>query len=71
MTKTVADANPSDYDGLLVPGGFTNPDLLRQSADAREFVRAFDAAGKPIATLCQGPSVLASAGLLAGLSGDE
>jgi protease I len=66
VTKTVDEAKPSDYDGLLVPGGFINPDLLRQSAEAREFVRAFDAAGKPIASLCHGPWVLASAGLLKG-----
>lgn len=66
VTKTIEEANPSDYDGLLVPGGFINPDLLRQSAEAREFVRAFDVAGKPIASLCHGPWVLASAGLLKG-----
>src|SRR3954463_11459539 len=66
VTKTVQEANPADYDGLLVPGGFINPDLLRQSAEARDFVRAFDSAGKPIATLCHGPWVLASAGLLQG-----
>lgn len=66
VTKTIQEAEPADYDGLLLPGGFINPDLLRQSSDAREFVRAFDAAGKPIATLCHGPWVLASAGLLKG-----
>ena len=66
VDKTIAEANPNDYDGLLLPGGFINPDLLRQSAEAREFVRAFDRAGKPIASLCHGPWVLASAGLLQG-----
>ena len=40
--------------------------LLRQSALARDFVRAFDHNGKPIVTLCHGPWVLASAGLLTG-----
>ena len=64
VKKTVQEANPNDYDALLIPGGFLNPDLLRQSADAREFVRSFDEAGKPIATLCHGPWVLASAGLM-------
>ena len=39
---------------------------LKNLAEAREFVRAFDQAGKPIATLCHGPWVLASAGLLQG-----
>ena len=63
VTKTLDDANPADYDG---PGGFINPDLLRQSAKARDFVRAFDRQKKPIATLCHGPWVLASAGLLGG-----
>lgn len=66
LDKVVTDADPGIYDGLLLPGGFINPDLLRQSAAAREFVRAFDHAGKPIATLCHGPWVLASAGLLDG-----
>jgi len=66
VNKTLDEADPSDYDALLVPGGFINPDLLRQSQAAREFVRAFDTAGKPIASLCHGPWVLASAGLLKG-----
>jgi len=66
VDKTVSEADPGDYDGLLLPGGFINPDLLRQSAPAREFVRAFATSGKPIATLCHGPWVLASAGLLEG-----
>ena len=66
VDKTVEEADPAEYDALLLPGGFINPDLLRQSQQAREFVRAFDAAGKPIATLCHGPWVLASAGLLQG-----
>jgi protease I len=66
VNRTLAGAHPMDYDALLVPGGFINPDLLRQSAEAREFVRAFDSADKPIASLCHGPWLLASAGMLAG-----
>jgi protease I len=66
VDKTVEKADPGDYDGLLLPGGFINPDLLRQSAPAREFVRAFAAGDRPIATLCHGPWVLASAELVDG-----
>ena len=66
VDKTISDADPGDYDGLLLPGGFINPDLLRQSAEARDFVRAFAANNRPIVTLCHGPWVLASAGLLGG-----
>ena len=66
VDKTLDQVSPANYDGLLIPGGFINPDLLRQSAEARDFVRAFDRRGKPIATLCHGPWLLASAGLTAG-----
>jgi protease I len=66
VAKTLAEADPADYDALLIPGGFINPDLLRQSEPARAFVQAFDRAQKPIATLCHGPWVLASAGLTEG-----
>jgi protease I len=61
---TVYDTDPRRYDGLLVPGGFINPDLLRQSAEARAFVQWFDQTSRPIASLCHGPWVLASAGCL-------
>lgn len=60
------EADPREYDGLLIPGGLINPDLLRQSAEARHFARSFDQARKPIAALCHAPWVLASAGCLAG-----
>jgi protease I len=66
VDKTLEEANSADYDALLLPGGFINPDLLRQSAAARQFVREFNTAGKPIASLCHGPWVLASAGILSG-----
>lgn len=66
VDHTLSDISVDDYDALLIPGGFINPDLLRQSAPAREFVGRFDASSKPIATLCHGPWLLASAGLTSG-----
>jgi protease I len=63
VDKKLEAVRARDYDGLLIPGGFINPDMLRQSAQARDFVRDFDVNAKPIATLCHGPWVLASAGL--------
>jgi len=66
VDHTLDEVSVGDYDALLVPGGFINPDLLRQSEAAREFVRQFDASGKPIATLCHGPWLFASAGLTQG-----
>ena len=66
VTKTVKDARPDEYDALFIPGGFINPDLLRQSAEARNFVKSFALQSKPIASLCHGPWLLASANLLTG-----
>lgn len=66
VTTTVHEADPDRYDGLLIPGGLINPDLLRQSAEVREFVRVFDEAQKPIAAICHAPWVLISAERLQG-----
>jgi protease I len=66
VDDTVFTADPAEYSALLLPGGFINPDLLRQSEKAKQFVQAFDRVGKPIATLCHGPEVLISAGLVNG-----
>lgn len=63
IDRTIDDVQAADFDGLLVPGGYVSPDILRQSAPARAFVRQFDAAGKPIALLSQAPLILVSAGL--------
>ena len=64
VSRTVDRISAADYDALFIPGGFINPDFLRQSEKAKMLVTAFDVAGKPIATLCHGPWVLVSAGLV-------
>jgi protease I len=64
VNRTVDEVSADNYDALLIPGGFVNPDFLRQSEKARMLATAFDVAGKPIATLCHGPWVLVSAGLV-------
>jgi protease I len=66
VDRTLAEIDPKRYDALFVPGGFINPDILRQSREARAFVRRFDELDRPIATLCHGPWLLASAELVRG-----
>ena len=66
VDRTLFTADPDDCDGLHIPGGFISPDFLRQNERALEFVRAFEVTGKPIATICHGPWVLISAGLVDG-----
>lgn len=62
----VADANPEDYDGLLIPGGVINPDLMRKNEDCVAFAKSFLEAGKPLASICHGPQLLIETGLLEG-----
>ena len=62
----LSQANPDDYDGLVLPGGVVNADALRMNAAAQDFASAFDGAGKPIAVVCHGPWLLISAGLASG-----
>lgn len=62
----ISEANADDYDGLLVPGGVINPDLLRRDETTISFVKAFFASGKPVASICHGPQLLIETGALAG-----
>jgi protease I len=55
-------AEGEDFDALLLPGGVLSPDKLRINPDAIRFVKAFVAAGKPIAAICHGPWTLIETG---------
>jgi protease I len=55
----------SDFDALVIPGGFA-PDKLRRSEVVLELVRAFDAAAKPIAFICHAGWVPISAKIVKG-----
>jgi protease I len=63
---TVKDADPGDFDGLVLPGGVANPDFLRTDQDAVAFVQAFFEAGKPVAAICHGPWTLVEADVVRG-----
>jgi protease I len=63
---TLEQANPDEFDAVLLPGGVFNADKLRVEKKAQEFVRRIDQQGKPIAVICHGPWLLVSAGLVKG-----
>lgn len=65
VDSTVDEVSESDFDALVVPGGFA-PDKLRRSAKVLQLVRDFDAAGKPIAFICHAGWVPISAKILKG-----
>jgi len=62
----IKDANVTNYDALVLPGGVMNPDKLRQNKDAVFFVKQFMSTGKPIAAICHGPQTLIETGLISG-----
>ena len=66
VDRVVGDADPGEYDGLVLPGGVANPDQLRTKPEALEFVRGFFEAGKPVGVICHGPWTLIDAGVVKG-----
>lgn len=66
VDKTVDQADPDDYDGLVLPGGVANPDQLRTNPKAVAFARAFFEAGKPVGVICHGPWTLIEADVVKG-----
>jgi protease I len=64
VDKAVEEADASDYDALMIPGGVGNPDQLRGDENMVAFVRDFFEQGKPVAVICHGPWVLIDAGVV-------
>ena len=66
VDSAVKDADASDFDALLLPGGVANPDFLRADEDAVSFVRSFVEQAKPIGAICHGPWTLVEADVVKG-----
>jgi protease I len=66
IDKHVSQADPDDYEGLVLPGGVANPDFLRADEDAVRFVKSFFETGKPVGVICHGPWTLVEADVVRG-----
>lgn len=69
-TETAADAgaedvSASDFDGVIIPGGYA-PDHMRRIPAMVRFVKETFETGKVVAAICHGGWMLASAKILAG-----
>jgi len=64
----IDDVNPDDYHLLIIPGGFPDgaPAVVRNIPKAQEIARSFIENNKPVASICHGPWLLASADLVRG-----
>ncbi len=66
VDQALEDADPDEYDALVLPGGVANPDQLRTDERAIQFVQQIFAAGKPVGVICHGPWTLVEADLVHG-----
>jgi protease I len=66
VDRKVSEADPGEYDGLVLPGGVANPDFLRMDEQAVGFIRTFFESGKPVGAICHGPWTLVEAGVVKG-----
>jgi len=65
---TVEEVESSDFDALVIPGGYA-PDILRRYAKVLQLTREIHDAGKPIAFICHAGWVPISAGIVKGRRG--
>jgi protease I len=65
LNASFADVDPAKYDALVVAGGRA-PEYLRLDKTVLAITRHFAESGKPIAAICHGPQLLATAGVLTG-----
>jgi len=63
---SVSEADASEYDGLMLPGGVANGDKLRMDEGAVAFTRQFFEQGKPVGVICHGAWILTDADVLRG-----
>src|SRR5947209_7525100 len=63
VDMTLDQADPEQFDAVLLPGGAMHADALRMEGAAQEVVRAIDRANEPIAVSWHGRRVLVYAGL--------
>lgn len=62
--QRLADAVPTDYDALVLPGGAVGVALLSSDADAVRFMYGFFLAGKPVVASGHAARLLVTAGLV-------
>ncbi|WP_457751156.1 deglycase PfpI [Thermococcus sp.] len=65
---TFEEVNPDGFDALVLPGGKA-PERVRLNDDAVRITKKMFEDGKPVASICHGPQILISAGVLKGRRG--
>jgi protease I len=64
--KLIREANPNEYDGVIIPGGTKNPDYLRRDKQVLDFVENINNKGRLVGAICHAGWVLISAKIVQG-----
>ncbi len=62
VDKTLDQISAADYDGIVLPGGQINPDLLRVEPKALQLIKDIFNAKKVVAAVCHAPWLLIETG---------
>ncbi|WP_431996825.1 type 1 glutamine amidotransferase domain-containing protein [Streptomyces fungicidicus] len=66
VQEVVGETSADSFDGLVLPGGVANPDLLRTDDKAVAFVKDFFEQGRPVAAICHASWTLVEADVVRG-----
>ncbi|MEU5508787.1 type 1 glutamine amidotransferase domain-containing protein [Streptomyces fungicidicus] len=66
VQEVVGETSAGSFDGLVLPGGVANPDLLRTDDKAVAFVKDFFEQGRPVAAICHASWTLVEADVVRG-----
>ena len=66
VDKTIGDADPTDYIGVLIPGGAKSPAILAESEEVLSFLRRINSQRRLVASICRGSLLVARSGIAAG-----
>jgi len=66
VQKTIDEAKPADYLGVLVPGGAKSPAILAENEKVLSFLRTLNGARKLIAPICRGTLLVATSDIIRG-----
>ena len=64
VQKTIQEASPADYVGVLVPGGAKSPAILSDNEAVLSFLKEINAGRKLIAPICRGTLLVAKSGIV-------
>ena len=64
--KTIQEADPRDYIGVLIPGGARSPALLAENQEVLSFLRQINDQKKLVASICRGLLLVAKSGIAKG-----